>query len=60
MKDYCAKNGYVYLDYFAAMVNKDGLLKRELAEDGLHPNDAGYALMVPMASAAIEKALSTR
>jgi lysophospholipase L1-like esterase len=35
-------------------------LKRELAEDGLHPNDAGYALMVPMASAAIEKALSTR
>jgi lysophospholipase L1-like esterase len=60
MKDYCAKNGYVYLDYFSAMVNKDGLLKRELAEDGLHPKDAGYALMVPMASAAIEKALSTR
>ena len=57
LKDYCEKHDIIYLDYFSAMVNKDGLMKRELANDGLHPNDAGYALMAPMVSAAIEKAL---
>ncbi len=60
LKDYCEKHDIIYLDYFSAMVNKDGLMKRELANDGLHPNDTGYALMVPMASAAIEKALQQK
>jgi len=59
IKDYCAKNGTVYLDYFRAMVDEKGLLKRDLAEDGLHPNVVGYKLMVPMADAAIMKALSS-
>jgi len=57
LKDYCAKNGVVYLDYFSALVDDKGLLKRELADDGLHPNDAGYMIMVPLAEAAIAKAL---
>jgi lysophospholipase L1-like esterase len=56
LKDYCAQNGLVYLDYFSAMVDDKGLLKRELAEDGLHPNDAGYKIMAPMAEEAIAKA----
>jgi len=56
LKNYCAKNSYVYLDYFTAMVDDKGLLKRDLAEDGLHPNDAGYKIMVPLAEAAIAKA----
>jgi lysophospholipase L1-like esterase len=34
------------------------LLRRELAEDGLHPNRAGYAVMAPLAEQAIEKALT--
>jgi len=58
LKDYCAKNGLVYLDYFSTMVDEKGLLKLDLAEDGLHPNVVGYKLMVPMAEAAIAKALS--
>ncbi len=57
MKNYCAENGCVYLDYFSAMVDKNGMMKRELADDGLHPNPTGYALMVPLVNAAIEKAL---
>ena len=60
LKDYCASNGLVYLDYFNAMVDEKGLLKRDLAEDGLHPNKAGYAIMAPLAQAAIERALSSR
>lgn len=55
LKEYCGANGHFYLDYFAAMVDDKGLLKRDLAEDGLHPNKAGYRIMAPMAEAAIEK-----
>jgi lysophospholipase L1-like esterase len=56
--DYCATNGLVYLDYFTALVDDKGLLKRDLAEDGLHPNVAGYKIMAPLAEAAIAKALA--
>ena len=59
LRDYCASNGCVYLDYFSAMVDPTGLLKKELAEDGLHPNAEGYAIMAPLAEAAIQKALAT-
>jgi lysophospholipase L1-like esterase len=59
MKDYCASNGCVYLDYFTPMVDSSGMLKKELADDGLHPNPDGYAVMTPLAEAAIQKALST-
>jgi len=57
LKDYAAANGCVYLDYAAAMADDKGLLKRDLAEDGLHPNKAGYAIMAPLVEQAIGKAL---
>jgi len=60
LKDYCAAQGLVYLDYFAAMVDDKGLLKRDLAEDGLHPNAAGFKIMAPLAEAAIGKALASQ
>jgi lysophospholipase L1-like esterase len=59
LKDYCAANGYLYLDYFSAMVDDKGLLKRDLADDGLHPNPAGFKIMAPLAEAAITRALAT-
>jgi lysophospholipase L1-like esterase len=59
LKDYCAANGHVYLDYFGAMVDDKGFLRRELAEDGLHPNAAGYAIMAPLAEKAIAQALQS-
>jgi len=59
MREYCVSNGCVYLDYFSAMVDPAGLLKKNLAEDGLHPNADGYAIMAPLAEAAIQKALGT-
>jgi lysophospholipase L1-like esterase len=57
MKEYAAANGHVYLDYFAAMTDAKGLLRAELSEDDLHPNAAGYAIMAPLAEAAIQAAL---
>jgi len=41
------------------MVDDKGFLKKELADDGLHPNPAGYKVMAPLAQGAIEKALGT-
>ena len=57
LKAYCAVHGCVYLDYFNALVDKNGLLGKELADDGLHPNHAGYKIMAPMAERAIREAL---
>jgi lysophospholipase L1-like esterase len=58
LKSYCAENGCIYLDYFSAMVDDKGWLKKDLAEDGLHPNQAGYKIMAPLAESAIGQALS--
>jgi lysophospholipase L1-like esterase len=55
IKVYCAGTGAVYLDYFSAVTDDKGLLRRDLADDGLHPNKAGYAIMAPLAEKAIEK-----
>jgi lysophospholipase L1-like esterase len=49
----------LYLDYFTALVDDKGLMKKDLADDGLHPNAAGFKIMAPLAEAAIEKALPT-
>jgi acyl-CoA thioesterase-1 len=58
LKDYCAKNRFVYLDYFSALADQRGMLKHALADDGLHPNDAGYKIMASLAEKAIQKALA--
>ena len=60
MKAYCANTNCYYLDYFDSMVDGSGLLKRELSEDGLHPNDAGYKVMAPLAQSAIDKTMASR
>jgi lysophospholipase L1-like esterase len=57
LKDYCAANDLVYLDYFSAVVDDKGLLRRDLADDGLHPNKAGFAVMAPLAEKAIETSI---
>jgi lysophospholipase L1-like esterase len=60
LKDYCARNRILYLDYFSAMVDDKGLLKKDLADDGLHPNASGYKIMAPLAEKAIARALETK
>jgi len=60
LQNYCEANGFTYLDYFNHMVDEKGLLKESLSEDGLHPNDAGFKVMAPLAEAAIEKDLAKK
>ena len=57
MRAYAAKNKLSYLDYYSAMIDEKGFLKEEISEDGLHPNAKGYAIMSPLAEAAITRAL---
>ncbi len=64
LKNHCSSssdgghNSCLYLDYFTAMADDKGYLKKDLAEDGLHPNAAGYKIMAPLAEMAIEKVLA--
>ena len=57
MKRYAAERGHVYLDLHSAMKNEKDGTKVELANDGVHPNEAGYRVMAPLAEAAIAAAL---
>ena len=57
MKKYAADEKHVYLDYFPAMTDATGHLRAELSGDDLHPNAQGYAIMGPLAEAAITQAL---
>ena len=60
IKTYAASHGDAYLDYFAATVDDQGLLKKDISEDGLHPNAKGYAVMSPLAEQAIQAALKKK
>ena len=61
LKSYAAAHAdCAYLDYFSAMVDDKGYMKKVLTDDGLHPNATGYKLMAPLAQAAIEKVLGTQ
>jgi lysophospholipase L1-like esterase len=57
LKSYAEKNKLYYVDYFSAMVNDQMGLKKELGTDGVHPNEAGYAIMEPILEKTIFKAL---
>lgn len=60
IKDYAAKNGLVYLDYYSAMVDERHGLPPALAGDGVHPNKTGYAIMAPLAADALARVLNRR
>jgi lysophospholipase L1-like esterase len=57
VKRYAAASGSVYLDYYSALASGRDF-KKELTSDGLHPNEAGYRVMAPLAEDAISKALA--
>ncbi len=42
------------------MVDDKGMLKRELSDEGLHPNASGYKIMAPLAEKAIARAIARR
>jgi len=60
MREYAAAHQHQYVDYFSAMIDEAGLLRPELSADDLHPTAAGYAVMAPLAEAAIQRAMARK
>ena len=56
LKEYAAESGSVYLDYYSALADGRNF-RKELTTDGVLPNDAGYAVMAPLADQAVSQAL---
>lgn len=56
-KHFADTHGAVYCDFFTAMADERDGLPKELSEDGVHPNLAGYAIMGPIVEKAIARAL---
>ena len=57
LKEYAAKNGCDYLDYYSSVVDNRKGMKVEYSKDGVHPNKEGYKVMEVLAEEAIKKAL---
>lgn len=57
MQAYARRHGHVYLDYHSAMADSRQGMRSELSSDGVHPNEAGYRIMTPLAERAVERAL---
>lgn len=60
IRQYAQEQGMVYLDYFTPMKDARNGLEKEYTYDGVHPNDAGYRVMGPLAEAAISEALGKK
>jgi len=60
IREYARAHGAQYADFHGAMTDARQGLPTELAADGVHPNDAGYAKMGPIVERAIAAALAGR
>jgi lysophospholipase L1-like esterase len=57
LKGYAEARRAFFVDYYSPMENEDHGMKKELSEDGVHPNATGFAVMSPLAARAISDAL---
>ena len=57
---YCASSNFIFLDYYSALVGSNGQMKEGVSDDGVHPNEKGYAILKPLAEKAIADALKQR
>ena len=57
IRSFCATGACTYLDYYSAMSDAKGAMLPGYSKDGVHPTAKGYAVMAPLAEAAIATAL---
>ena len=60
LRRYAAAHGAVYVDFHSALADARQGMRPEFAEDGVHPNEAGYRVMAALVAPAIEAALQQR
>ena len=59
IRNYATAHGAIYLDYYTAVADERGGMRSNLSTDGVHPNEAGYRVMAPLAEQAIARALKS-
>lgn len=55
LRKLAAEQNVTYLDYHAALTDPEGAMLPGLANDGLHPNRDGYAIIKPILERAMKK-----
>jgi lysophospholipase L1-like esterase len=60
LKDHATHTRATYADYSAVLSDGNGAMRDGLSFDHVHPTEAGYAAMGPVAEAALRRALSAR
>lgn len=55
IKQLCAENGYLFIDFFEPLADKRGQLRREFTADGLTLNAAGYATVKSLIAQAVSQ-----
>ena len=60
MRHFADSTGNVYVDYHSAMRDDRNGMRADLASDGVHPNEKGYQIMVPLVEKGIAAAMKRR
>lgn len=58
IKNYADSKGMVYLDYYLSLKDNRNGMRAEYSKDGVHPNEAGFKVMMPLCDQAIKKSLN--
>lgn len=53
LQDMCRQYHWTYIDLNSPLEDANGRMRADLTVDGVHPNDAGYALLQPRIEAAL-------
>lgn len=59
LNEFCRVRNFTFVNYYSVLADPSGQFKSDLAQDGLHPDPAGYRLMAPLALEAINKTVAT-
>lgn len=60
IKVYCDSIGIEYLDMYSLLATEDDLINSDYSDDGIHPNEAGYSLLVQEINKRLDKGLSRK
>ena len=55
LRDLCAEKHWTFIDAAIVLKDSQGLMRKDLTWDGVHPNDAGYARMATAYESALAK-----
>lgn len=54
LADYARQEGFAFIDYHRLLATRNGALRADFANDGVHPNRAGYTAMTSQARGTLQ------